>query len=157
MSQNPDEVKPLSLMEKISVGVKSFVKSAVEYVPSGLLYSGLMIGGSLALSYMTGGAWDILGLMSGGSISMSALAIKGLGTVALGSAVTGAIGAYKGVSQASEQRNAEVEWQQRGVEISPRARGLQRQQGAGFGTGMATPQRGLPSQQQSGQRIAPGF
>ena len=152
--QSPGELKPLTTFEKIKVGVKSFVKSAADYIPSGLLYTGLMMGGSMAITALTG--FDILGIMPGGSIDLGAVAFKSIGTLALSSAVTGAIGAYKGVSAASEQRNAEIEWQQRGAEVSPRARGLQRQQSSGMGTSVNT-QRGLPQQQQNNGRAAPGF
>lgn len=143
--QQPQEpLKPLSTMEKIGVGIKSFVKSAISYIPSGLLYAGLMVGGSLAITALTGGigtgGYELLpGLIENGGITMAGVAQKVVGTMVLGSVITGGIGAYKGVTGASEQRNAELEWQQRGVQVSPRARGLQRQHDGG----MQTPQHGL--------------
>lgn len=163
-SMNPPQnepLKPLSLMQKAVIGVKSFVKSAISYIPSGLLYAGLMVGGSIAITALTGGigapgATDILGLISDGSISMGKVVAKAVGTVALGSVVTGSIGAWKGISAASEQRHAEMEWQQRGVQISPRARGQQRMQSAGYAD-MPQQQRGLPQQKQTGQHVAPGY
>ncbi len=155
-----EELKPLTLWEKIKAGASGFFKTAKDYIPSGLLYTGLAIGGSLAVTAIStsmGMPIDILGLMgAGGGVSLSALAIKGIGTMALGTAVSGLIGGFKGASAASDQRNAEIEWQQRGVAVSPRARGQQRQQDSGFGQGPAQ-QRGLPSQQQSTGRVAPGF
>jgi hypothetical protein len=155
MSQDPNELKPLSMFEKIKVGVKGFIKSAVDYIPSGLLYTGLMMGGSMAITALTG--FDIAGIMPGGSLDVGALAMKSIGTIVLSSTVTGAIGAYKGVSSANEQRSAEMEWQRRGVEVSPRVRGQQRQQSSGMTSPVVATQRGLPQQQTNGQRTAPGF
>lgn len=155
---NNTQAKPLSLMEKAFVGVKSFVKSSLEYVPSGLLFTGLFMAGSMALSFATGGATDIAGIMlASGGLDVGAMAMKVIGTLALGSAIAGSIGAYKGISAAGEQRQSEAEWQQRGRSVSPRQLGLQRSQSAGM-TEQTMPQRNLPGQQrQTGQHVAPGY
>lgn len=151
-----NQTKPLSLVEKTTIAAKSFVKSAIEYVPSGLMYSALFLGGSLAISALTGGASDIAGVLAAsGGVNLKALAVKAIGTLALGSAVTGSIGAYQGVSAANEQRESEMEWQQRGQSISPQARGRQRSQATDMGD--PAPQRGLPPQKQAEQHVVPGY
>ncbi len=109
MSDNHNQpAKPLSLWEKIKTGAVGFVKSAISYLPSGLMFAGLIMGGSALLGVATGKeAFDILHVAKafhdGG---VGAIATKMALSLALGSTISGGMGAWKSVQHATQEREA---------------------------------------------------
>lgn len=117
--------QPLTLLEKIGVGIKSFGKAVIDYLPRGILFSGLMLGASAVMGNM--GGWDIFGMKDvgfGGFIQRMALG------VGLGSLITGGMAAYQGVKAHTQFRDKEIELQEAMLAREhARSRGLQRETG----------------------------
>ncbi len=141
MGDDNDTIKlkqPLSLWEKIKVGVGSFTKSVISYLPRGIIISGLLLGASAVMGNM--GGWDIFGTAGLGAGEFIKRMAIGVG---IGSVMTGGMGAYQGIKASTEFRNKEVELQERAL---VRARGHERvrEQEQEY-TGGYSPQQGLPN------------
>lgn len=118
---SPVEIKkPLTGWEKVKSGVKGFFKTALHYLPRGLMMAGAFLGGSY-----------LLGLTSPGLDLFKAGQMNGIGEVAthigkvmaIGGLITGGIGAWQTVKAETKQREAEIAAQ--GQELA-RARGRER-------------------------------
>lgn len=104
MSDHGNAVQPLSLWDKIKAGAKSFVKSAVHYLPRGILFVSAIFAGSALLENLTG-----LGLLHiNSALESGAIVGQFITSLAIGSMITGGIEAYKGVSQAVKENKAQL-------------------------------------------------
>lgn len=139
-------VKPLTFMEKVRAGFKGFVKSAIDYIPKGILFSALLMGGGLALGAMTG--VNPVGVTSWSQVPMR----LGL-SLLLGGVISGGFGAVQAVGEANRQRDDDLTTQ--AVMERRRERLPERAQERGYDSGY-TPPDGLPPVQRSA-RGAPTF
>ncbi|MFO0388412.1 MAG: hypothetical protein ACK502_01640 [Alphaproteobacteria bacterium] len=98
---------PLSLLEKIGVGIKSFGKAVIDYLPRGILISGLMLGASAVMGNM--GGWDLFGTAELGAGDFIKRMAIGVG---IGSLITGGVAAYQGVKAHTQFRDKEIEMQE---------------------------------------------
>lgn len=114
MNDTPELVKPLSLWDKIKTGAKSFGKAALHYLPKGLLFVGLIFGASALLEHATG--LGLLGVTE--SLKSSAIVSKVLISLAIGSTISGGIGAYKGITEATAQNTLAMQAQAAALERS---------------------------------------
>lgn len=124
-------VHPLSLWDKVKTGVKSFFKGVGHYLPRGILFVGALFGVSALLGATVSPGWDLLHVAKAWESGAGALAGKFLTSLAIGSAITGGIDAYKGVSHAVQENNAQLQAQ---AALLERQRGLgpSKQQNIGF-------------------------
>ena len=99
--------KPLTFFEKVGVGIKSFGKAVMDYLPKGLLMSGLMLGAATVVANM--GGWDIFGM--GGIDAFGFVKRLGL-AIGIGSLITGGMAAYQGVKAHTAYRDKEIEIQE---------------------------------------------
>ena len=147
MSGLPTEPKkPLTLFEKVKIGFKGAIKSAIDYVPKGVLFSALLMGGGLALGAMTG--INPVGVTSWSQVPMR----LGL-SLLLGGAISGGFGAVQAVGQASRERDEELTSQ--AIMERRRERLPERAQERGYDSGY-TPPGNLPPHQKPA-RGAPSF
>lgn len=116
-----DAVHPLGLWGKIKAGVKGFVKSALHYLPRGLLIAGAMLGASTLLVEAFPALDSFFHTSSLHTVGDVAHRI-GL-TMLIGGAISGGVGAWKGVSAAKKENEAALAAQadllQRGRSIGP--------------------------------------
>lgn len=141
MSEENETLQPMTLWEKIKAGVSGFVRNAVGCIPRIILTAGLIFGGASLLGMYGGefgkGIADLAGVGDG---QWSTVGKKMLFSLALGSVISGGIGAMQNVSQANEQRNALIALQQRGVPVRAMAPHLSQHLGGGeMGAGNLRP------------------
>ncbi|MDE3016390.1 MAG: hypothetical protein KGI29_05660 [Pseudomonadota bacterium] len=101
----PPAAPALSTWEKIKAGVKGFVKTTIDYLPRGLMFLGLLYGGSALLGSFTGGGGDLLGVANAYNAGDLAGRI-GFGLL-LGGLISGGIGAYESVREAEASHQAQ--------------------------------------------------
>jgi hypothetical protein len=134
---------PLSLWEKIKIGVGSFFKGAASYIPRALIMTPLMLGGMVLLINATGWTGPF-GMLEGlANLDLAGFATKAAIGIGLGSALIGGFSAYQGVVANTEFRNKEIELQEHAL-ARAHSQQRQRQQFQAY-TGGYVPQRGLPS------------
>lgn len=114
--------QPLSLWEKVKIGVTSFVKSALDYIPRGVIMAAIGIGIVALTANLTG-----FGFLSHfADMSLGGFLTKvGIGT-AIGTALVGSLGAYQGVKAHTQYREKEIETQELAI-IRQRQREQMRQ------------------------------
>lgn len=108
----PTDIKgPMSTWEKIKSGVKGFVKTTLHYLPRGIAFSAILMGGSALLGHAVG--WDPLHMLSDATTTDTVTHIaKRLGmTLLLGSAISGGVGAWQEIQHDAKQRDEEIEAQ----------------------------------------------
>lgn len=148
-----EPLKPLTTWEKIKIGAKGFGKSVMEYLPKGLLFSGMAMAGSAALGAISGNpSWDIFHVVSNPGMIPVRMGLS----LGIGGLISGGVGAWEAVKTANREREDAmiVEGEQLRRE---RARGPERQRDTGFSmSGMPPTQAGLPRATPVNQP-APGF
>lgn len=90
-AQTPAE-QPQGWWAKTKLAVRGFVTSAIAAVPRILLFSGAIYGASYAAGHFIDPNWDILQIRN---LSAGDMAGKLVAAVALGSAISGAVGAFQ--------------------------------------------------------------
>lgn len=126
----PVEVKqPLTLWEKIKAGAKGFAKTALHYLPRGLMFAAALLGGSALLGATVG--WDPFGTAAIQSVGQ--LATRVATTLLIGSAIAGGVGAWHEVSAANKQREEDMLAQQSDLKRG-RSIAKEREQEMSFGT-----------------------
>ncbi len=99
--------QPLSFFEKVGVGLKSFGKAVIDYLPRGILISGALLGASAILGGM--GGWDLFGTAGLGAGDFIKRMAIGVG---IGSLITGGVAAYQGVKAETQFRDKQIEMQE---------------------------------------------
>lgn len=84
-----DAPKP-TLWQRIKGGVKGFVTNAISYIPKGIIFTGIIMGGMYALEATTGIGLGLVGMKAPDLIA------RGLMHLTVGSMISGAIGAGMG-------------------------------------------------------------
>ncbi|MGE0754750.1 MAG: hypothetical protein AB7L92_06280 [Alphaproteobacteria bacterium] len=123
-NNQPGMKKPLTLWEKAKIGVTSFVKTAMDYIPKGIVIGAAATGALMLIGNLTGMSWleGVANLDLGGFVTRVAT------TVAIVTGLVGAIGAYQGIKAHTDYRNMEIEQQQQAI-VRDRERARSRQQG----------------------------
>lgn len=99
--------KPLSGWEKFKVGVKGFFKTAIDYLPRGILFAAMFFGASALLGSI--GLWDPLGALAEGGTFHMAHAAHVIGKSALlGVLISGGVGAWQTIVMENTQRETEI-------------------------------------------------
>lgn len=130
MSENGETLKPMTGLEKFKAGVRGFFHHAVTSIPRVVLTAGaIFVSAKLAGTYggeFGKGIADMAGVGDGqwATVGKRVLWSMGLGTI-----ISGGIGAAQTASQESEQRNALIELQKRGVPVRGLSQQLTRQRG----------------------------
>ncbi len=115
---------PLTFLEKVGAGIKSFGKAVIDYLPRGILISGLLLGASAVMGNL--GGWDLLGTAELGAGDFIKRMAIGVG---IGSVITGGVAAYQGVKAETQFRDKEIELQNRMLREHSRERGKSRETG----------------------------
>lgn len=106
-TQEPPELKqPLSLFEKIGKGIKGFVKSVTDYLPKGIVFDAILMTGAIAVASTLG--FDPMGLMLGSAVNWGSVVSHVMFTLALGSTISGTVGAVREINHGVKGRNAEI-------------------------------------------------
>lgn len=124
MGANPQEpAKPLSLFEKIKAGATGFAKSVVSYLPRGLIFAGIILGGSALLetAFPGVGFLNVTGMVAKGGIG--ALASRVGMTLLIGGTISGGMGAWQSIKGATEARES-LRAEQAGILARHRSQGL---------------------------------
>ena len=133
---------PLSLWEKIKIGVGSFVRSVAHYIPRALIMTLLMFGG-LALLVSTTGCTGPWGLLEGlANLNVAGFIGKVAIGIGLGSAMVGGFSAYQSITANNEFRNKEIELQEKAL-LRARAQAKQLEQQQEYSGGYS-PHNSLP-------------
>ncbi len=90
----------MGLWEKVKTGTKGFIKSVIHYLPRGLMIAGAIFGGSYLLGSM--GLWDPLNVVQNLASNPGAIVTHIATSMAIGSLISGGIGAYQNIAQESE-------------------------------------------------------
>jgi hypothetical protein len=98
MEQQQPQKPRRSLWERIKIGATGFVTHAVGYIPRGIALTGAIFAGSAVLEGLTGGVG--LGVSTW---SNEQLIARGLAHLALGSTISGVIGATSDVTCACKE------------------------------------------------------
>ncbi len=105
-AQPPEVKKPLGFFGKLAAGIKGFIKTAADYLPRGLVFDALFIGGLAVAATQFG--FDPLGFVQEGSLNWAKMATKAVLSLSLGAAISGSVGAYREIKHASQTRNTEL-------------------------------------------------
>lgn len=103
--------QPLSLWEKTKIGVSSFVKSSLDYIPRGIFLSAIFTGAMMLIGNMTGLGF----LQDTANLTLAGFLTRVVTTVGIITGVVGAIGAYQGIKAHTEFREKEIELQERAL------------------------------------------
>ncbi len=104
MDDNNEIKHPLTTWQKIKTGVVGFVKSAISYIPKGLMFAGILFVGSALLESVTG--WGLLHVVE--AAKTGDLIGRIATTMMLGMTITGGVGAYQAIKQENELREKEM-------------------------------------------------
>lgn len=89
MSDEIEQPKP-TLWQRIKGGVKGFFTSAIGYIPKGIMFTSVIMGGLYALESATGMGFGLVGMSAADLVS------RGLLHLTVGSVISGAIGGGMG-------------------------------------------------------------
>ncbi len=106
-----DLKKPLSLFEKAVAGVKGFVKTAVDYLPRGIVFDALLFGGLIFAASMIPAvaAFNPLGVMSAaGGVNWGGVVKHAMASLAIGGALSGVVGAVRQIGAETSHRDTEI-------------------------------------------------
>jgi hypothetical protein len=106
-SHHVEVKKPLGFFGKLAAGIKGFVKTAVDYLPRGILFDAVFIGGLALVATQFG--FDPLGIVAqGGGLNWGSIAKKALFSLSLGATISGGVGAYREIKHQTQSRNVEM-------------------------------------------------
>lgn len=100
---NTEQPEKKSLWQRAKTAVKGFVKHAVGYIPSGLMITGAIFGGSALLESATG--MNLLGITQASAPDLIGMGLKHM---ALGCVISGVMGATSDVYVECKQDAAAI-------------------------------------------------